>query len=94
MNYYILIEKCDNGTFFSVSVDQYGRETMHYYEIYMLSPEQRENIISLLHVTAPIIVEAQDQMAAFKKLSPDAKESNIYKYADKPYYESYLPLKV
>ena len=91
MTYYILIETSDNGTFFQD--EGYIDTTIrHYFEIYRLSEEQQNNIISLLSENKPIIVQANNQADALRKFS--AQHGLIYKFANKMYYETILPFKV
>ena len=81
---YILIETANNGTFFSGNSSE-----RRYFEIYKLSEEQENNLISILNNEAPsIIYEAKNQADALNKVG------FIYKFADKKYYEKILPLKV
>ena len=84
MPHYILIETINEGTFFA---DEGSRR--RYFEIYKLSEEQENNLISLLNGNAPsIIFEAKNQADALRKIG------HLYKFADKNYYERILPLKV
>ena len=84
MPHYILIETVNEGTFFADEGSQ-----RRYFEIYRLSEEQENNLISLLNENASnIIVEAKNQADALRKIG------YIYKFANKNYYEKILPLKV
>jgi hypothetical protein len=90
MTYYILIETANDGTFFHD--EGYVDTTIRrYFEIYRLSEEQQNNIISLLD-EGNCIVQANNQSEALRKLS--AQRGIIYKFADKDYYETVLPLEV
>lgn len=93
MNYYILIEVPNEGTFFKVFIDN-NKEEIHYYEIYKLSSAQYENMISLLYNGAQIIGQANDQLGAFKYFSNLDTKNKLYKNVSKNYYEVILPLKV